>query len=51
MNDFYFYNYLKRFNNKNNSYLDLLKIELDNLGIEYKGNASKEVLLNLLKNR
>ena len=28
-----------------------LKIELDNLGIEYKGNASKEVLLNLLKNR
>ena len=28
-----------------------LKIELDNLGIEYKGNASKEVLLNLLKNK
>ena len=28
-----------------------LKIELDDLGIDYKGNASKEVLLNLLKNR
>jgi hypothetical protein len=28
-----------------------LKIELDDLGIEYKGNASKETLLNLLKNR
>jgi hypothetical protein len=28
-----------------------LKIELDNLGIEYKGNASREVLLNLFKKR